>query len=79
MTYLDLVRRYQSYDAATGTFTARRTKKAYAEILGVDPSLITLFYQGRIHESFSIFRGLIRAFPAAEHEAMDAIRQQVVA
>lgn len=65
MTFPDLVRRYQSYDPVTRSFTARRTNEQFAAALGVHGTLLGRLYSGQTVDSVAVARGLVRLFPEA--------------
>jgi len=68
-----VVRHYQSFDSAAGTFTASRNDYQYARLLGVNRDAISRLYGGHIRHSLVIARALIRAFPTAEEAVMDVL------
>jgi hypothetical protein len=60
MRLAELARRYQG----------RRTNHQFAQLMGVDPSLLTRLYKGRLGDSPRIMRGLLRAFPESRDEVL---------
>jgi hypothetical protein len=68
MDFVSIVRRYQEADPVTGLLTVTRTNKEYADLLRVDPVIITRLYKGRMDWSPMVFLGLIREFPQSRAE-----------
>jgi len=77
MNFRELVRRYQFYNPATGTFDANRNSQDYAAILGVHPSQLSRFYAGQTRDSSAILRGFLQAFPHIATEVGPALLAEV--
>lgn len=67
---LDILKRYQRYDPVTGTFTATRSNREYAALLGIHESYLSKVYDEKapIPVGWKALIGLARAFPAAGEE-----------
>lgn len=73
MNLPDLLRRYRSFDPATGQFDRIRSQVEYATLLGVDNSLLSHIFAGRKQPGLEIVRGLARltsGHPQFWHELM---------
>lgn len=75
MDFINLVRKYQWCDPATGTFTVRRTAEQYADLLSVHPSQLSRFYAGAFQKPWPILRSFLIVFPFAAGEAAAALRE----
>ena len=79
MTLVELVRRYQSFDPATGTFTVTRSGAAYAALLGINASVLSRFYSGDRRNSYVVLRAFMRTFPQAADAVALSMQQAEVA
>lgn len=77
MGFRDLVRHYQTYDPVTRTFTAQRSDRQYANILGIQRALLSRFYSGHIRDSHSVLSAFLRTFPEAAHEIARSMLAEV--
>ena len=72
---VDLVRRYQDYDPATGRFDYPRPASEYAALLGIHQMTLYSFYRGKFRRSYAIMKGFTRAFPHVAEEATALFRK----
>ena len=70
MSFVDVVKKYQACDPATGRFEVVRNNEQYARLLGVHPSHLTRLYRGSQPRSYVVARGIARVFPQAAQELM---------
>lgn len=69
-----IVKRYQTYDRETGGFTATRSLRGYARLLGLTHSQLSRFYSGQIDAPWHVLRALLRVFPEATYEVVDWLK-----
>jgi transcriptional regulator with XRE-family HTH domain len=73
----EILRRYQRFNPATGTFDAERSLRAYAQLLGVNVATLSLLFNGlRAEPSRATLQALARTFPAAAPEIAAALQAQ---
>lgn len=71
--FRSLVRRYQTYDPATGRFDVRRSDRQYSLLLGVRRDLLSKFYAKHVESSHVILTAFMRTFPSAASEVASSI------
>lgn len=73
MELRDLIKLYQRFDPETGTFTARRSLRQYAALLGISPMVLSRVYNGVTDHSPTALAAFVRAFPVAREAAVEAL------
>ena len=69
-----VLRRYQSYDPATGRFDCARSLRQYAAMLGVNHATLSELYNRDDREpSTMVIQALARLFPASALELSAAL------
>lgn len=68
-----VLKRWQSYNPATGAFDLARTNREYADVLGVHESSLSKIYAGQTPAGLKPLVGLARAFPEAAPELARAM------
>lgn len=79
MALRTLIGRYRTYDATSGAFTADRSVREYARLLGIDHSTLWRYLDGDIADSRVVLGAFLRTFPTAANEATQALLAEVAA
>ncbi len=74
MEFLDVLRRYQHYDDATGQFVEYRSVRDYAARLNVDHSWLSRVLNGEVRPGRKVLAAFARRYPeAARRITLDAL------
>lgn len=78
MDRVELLKRWQPYNPATGQFDRPRTNREYADLLGIHESYLSKAYAGLHPVGLKALAGLAQAFPAAAGEVGSVLASRPV-
>ena len=73
MTFREVVLRYQTYNSATGRFDVVRSRREYADLVGVPAWTLNRVALGEQPFNLTVARALARTFPETRDVLADMI------